>query len=149
MALVHKCLRALGLRVVDDGWQRLVVDVDQLGRVFGEVEALGDHQRDRITDEAHLVFGQRWAGRLGTVRPDRSVPLLLDVRVEVGSGEHPAHPGQRERRGHLDAPDGGAGEGTAHKGRVQHSGKRDVVDEGAMPGEQSDVLDPVDTRVPT
>ena len=56
--------------VVDDGRQRLVVDVDELGRVLGEVERLGDDERDGVADETHLVVGERRARRL-RARPDR------------------------------------------------------------------------------
>ena len=45
------------------------MDVDQLGCAFGEVEAFGHHQRDGVTDEAHLVIGQRWRGVSGLAGP--------------------------------------------------------------------------------
>jgi len=70
---------------------RLVVDVDQIGRVLRDVTALGHDQRDRVADEPHLVLGKRWARRLGSVRTDGRVPLLLRVRVEVGRSEHVVH----------------------------------------------------------
>ena len=77
VALVHERVGVLGRRVVDDRRERLVVDVDQLGRVLGEVAALGDHERDRVADEADLALGQRRARRLRAPRADRRVPLLL------------------------------------------------------------------------
>ena len=80
MGLVHELRRRLGSAVVDDGRQRLVVDLDELGRVLGEVAVVGDDQRDRVADEAHLVLGQRRTRRLRTPRPDRRVPLLLRRR---------------------------------------------------------------------
>ena len=45
--------------VGEDRGTRLVVDLHELGRVFREVAALGDDQRDRIADEAHVVDRQR------------------------------------------------------------------------------------------
>ena len=83
MALVDERVVALRRDVVDDRLQRLVVDVDQLGRVLGEVAALGDDQRDRVADEAHLVVGQRRARASRAVPADRGVPLLLGM---PGSG---------------------------------------------------------------
>ena len=40
------------------GDQRLVVDLDELAGVLGDVAALGDHERDRVADEAHVVAGE-------------------------------------------------------------------------------------------
>ncbi len=146
VGLVDVGLVALGRHVVDDRLERLVVDVDHLGGVLREVEALGDDERDRVTDEAHLVVRQWRTWGLRSVATDRRVPLLLDVRVQVGGGEHRAHAGHGPRRGRIDAPDAGAGERTAHERRVQHPGQRDVVDVGAVAGEEPGVFDPGDTR---
>ena len=48
--------------VVDDGRERVVVDVDQLGRVLGQVAVVGHDQHHRVAHEAHLVVGQRAGG---------------------------------------------------------------------------------------
>ena len=39
--------------------QRLVVDLDELGRVARELARLGDDDRDRVADEAHAADGER------------------------------------------------------------------------------------------
>ena len=105
VVLVHERVGVLGRRVVDDRGERLVVDVDELGRVLGEVPALGDHERDRVADEAHLALGERRARRLRAPRADRRVPLLLHLRVEVGGGEHEVHARRAQRRGRVDPAD--------------------------------------------
>ena len=133
---------------VGDGGQRLVVDVDQLDGVLGDVAALGDDERDRVADELHLALGQRRARGVGDVLARDGVPGLLDVRVEVLGDEHRVHTGQRERRRRVDAVDPGPGERAAHEAGVQHAGPRDVVDERAMAGEQAGVLDPRDRGCP-
>ena len=43
---------------VDDGDERLVVDLDELAGVLGEVAVLGDDERDGVADEAHVVAGE-------------------------------------------------------------------------------------------
>ena len=140
--LVHDGTSAVpGLGEVGDGGQRLVVDVDQLDGVLGDVPALGDDERDRVADELHLALGQRRAGRVRHVLAHDRVPGLLDVGVEVGGREHRVHAGQRQRRRGVDAVDRRAGERAAHEAGVQHAGPRDVVDEGAVAGEQPGVLD--------
>ena len=118
--LVHQCVRLLRRGVVDDRGQGVVVDLDQIDGVFGEVAALGDHQGHRVADEAHLALGQRGPRGLGALRSDRRVPLLLHVGVEVGRGENGAHPGQRQGRRGVDAADSGPGKGAADEAGVQH-----------------------------
>ena len=44
--------------VGDDRFEHLDVLVDELERVLGDVAVLGDDQRDRIADVAHLVGRQ-------------------------------------------------------------------------------------------
>jgi hypothetical protein len=43
---------------IGHGGERVVVDVDQLQRVLGEIPALGDHHRDRLAHVPHHVGGQ-------------------------------------------------------------------------------------------
>ena len=115
VALVHERVGVLGRRVVDDRRQRLVVDVDELGRVLGEIAALGDHERDRVADEADLALGERRARRLRAPRPDRRVPLLLHAGVQVGGGEHEPHARRGERRRRVDPADRGRANGLRTK----------------------------------
>ena len=51
------------LRGRDDRRQRLVVDLDQLGRVHRLVHGLGDHEGDVVADPAHAVARQRAVAR--------------------------------------------------------------------------------------
>src|SRR4029077_7775047 len=69
--LVDEHRRVFGVGVVDDGGQGLEVDVDEVGRVLGERAARGDHEGDRVSDEADLVLGQGRARRLPALRPAR------------------------------------------------------------------------------
>ena len=70
-------------------------------RPRASARVVGDHERDRVADEAHLVLGERRARRLRAQRPDRRVPLLLDVGVQVGRGEHRS--ARRAARARADA----------------------------------------------
>ena len=42
-------------RRVEHDRQQLVLDLDQVGGVLGDVAGLGDHGRDALADVAHLV----------------------------------------------------------------------------------------------
>ena len=50
-----------GARCLDahDGGQRVVADVDQVGRVLGRVPVGRDHHHDRLADVVHLAASQR------------------------------------------------------------------------------------------
>ena len=63
---------------VDDRGQQLVLDVDQLERVAGRVAVVGDHERDLLALEAHLVGGQHGL-RVVRERRHPGQPLRLEV----------------------------------------------------------------------
>ena len=52
-----------------DRRQVLVVDLDQLAGVLGQVAALGDHHRHRVADQAHLVRASRLYSAAGPPPP--------------------------------------------------------------------------------
>ena len=47
-----------GVAGVEDHRQRLDVERDQIGGVFGEILILGEDRRDRLADIAHGVMGK-------------------------------------------------------------------------------------------
>ncbi len=51
-----------GLLRIDDGWQRLVVDVDQIERVLRLIAVLGDDDGDAVADVADDVGGDGLVG---------------------------------------------------------------------------------------
>ena len=55
----HRRVGALRLPRVDERLERLVVDLDELGGVAGELSRLGDDRDDRLADVAHLADGER------------------------------------------------------------------------------------------
>ncbi len=148
---VHRDVGGLGLGVVDDGGQRLVVHDDQLGRVLSEIAARRDDEGHRVADEADLVVCERRPRDFGNVRTERRVPLLPDVGVQVGTEEHRMHPRHRECLARLDRLDAGSGDGAAHETGVQHPRARHVIDERPAARQQARILHPADagTRVAT
>jgi len=65
----------------------------------------------------------------------------VDLRVDVGGGQHRPHPWQSQGHRRVDALDARPGERAAHETGMQHARADDVVDERAMAGEQAGVLD--------
>jgi len=55
----HRHVSALRLAGVDDGVERLVLDLDELRRVTRELAGLRDDRDDRLTDVAHLAERER------------------------------------------------------------------------------------------
>ena len=74
----------------DEGGQRLVFDVDELGRVFRRIDGLGDDERDSLADEAHGAARQM---RLRRDEARRAVLALArharDLQAERGHRRHP------------------------------------------------------------
>ena len=69
---------------IDDGRQRLEIDGDQLGRVFREIAAVGEDDRDRFADMTHLVVGQQRLLRIEEVVLDLRGPFPRQRQLGVG-----------------------------------------------------------------
>ncbi len=134
----------LGVGNSHDRRQRVVVHVDQLQGILGDVTALGHHDRHQITDEAHPVGGHGQvpgAAEVGELWHDLDGQRhRLDVRARQDGG----HPPKPCGVGDVYPVDPGVGERTAEKGRVEHPGEADVVDVPAAAGEDAPVLHPGD-----
>jgi hypothetical protein len=124
-----------GLVRVDHRRERVVVDVDQLQGVAGDVGVLGDHRRDLLALEHHLVEGQ---DRLGVARQGRHPRQAVGVQVAAGDDRDHARVGGG-RLG-VDGGDAGVGERGAQQRHVQHAGQGDVVDVVAAAAQEAVVL---------
>ena len=108
---------------VDDGWERVVLDVDELERVPRDVRALGHHAGDLLALEPHLVGGEhglRVTRQCG--HPGES------VRGERLAGHDSDDAGERLGGRCVDVHDAGVRELAAQEREVQHPGEGDVLD---------------------
>ena len=117
------------------------VDVDHRGGVDGLRAGLGDHDRDRLADEAHLALGQDGAAHLlrGVHgRPGGAERLELQVGrgVDADDARHP-----RRLLG-LDLVDRAVGRRGAHEDGVQRTRLPQVVRVRPCPAQERRVLDP-------
>ena len=84
---------------VDDGRQRLVVDLDQLGRLARRLDAVGDDEGHRIADMAHAAIGQRRPRRHDQRLHRRQAGQGTEsVGREIGRGGDEMHAGERRGR---------------------------------------------------
>ena len=135
--------RALGQRLprVDDQRQRLVLDVDRLARVLGDVRVVRDDAGDLLALEPHLVGGQH---RLGVVGQGGH-PGQVAGRHHL-AGEHQVHAGDLPRPAGVDRLDPGVRQRAAQDLHVQHAGQHDVVGVVALAPDEAVVLDPLAAR---
>ncbi len=139
--LVHerRALLARRERVEHDG-QLLVVDLDQVAGVLGDVAVLGDHGRDGLAVVAHLLDRDHVLDdRAGAERRQRR-----RVLGDVLAGDDANDAGQRLGRRRVDRDDLRVRVRAAHDRRVRHAGQLDVVEVAALAAQEARVLDAVD-----
>ena len=129
---------------VDDRGQRLVLDVDRLAPVLGDVRVVGDDDAHLLALEAHLVGGQHRLGVVGQRRHPREVALGHHL-----AGEHQPDAGDLPGLRRVDGLDAGVRQRAAQDLHVQHAGQVDVVDVVAAAAHEPGVLDPAAARAQT
>jgi hypothetical protein len=120
---------------VDDGRQRVVLDVDERERVVGRVLVGRDHERDLLALEADLVAGEHGLRVVG----DRRHPRQAE-RLEVLGGDDGRDVGVRERRRGVDRDDLRVRVRAAQHLPVEHPRQLDVVQVGALAADEAGVL---------
>ena len=131
---------------VDDGGQRLVVNLDQLQRVLGLVAVLRHHHGHSVAYVAHH------AGCNGGIRDGFQVGVGdgpgAGYRVEhafnVCARVHGQHAGCAFGRVGVYAADASMSMRAAQDGGVYHAGELDVVGVRGLAGDQARVLAPPD-----
>ena len=127
-----------------DGGQRLDLDLDRFGRILRLRRRFGDHHRERIADEAHLVGRQRGALRLlhlGAVAVlERHDAFERAIGRKVMAGVDREHAGHALRGAHVDPPDDAVGVAAAHEHRIGLAGQVDIVGVPSLALHQDRVL---------
>ena len=128
---------ACGHLRVDHRRQRLVVDRDELGAVFGD----GPRRRH---DGGHPLAGV--PGRVDGEGPPlhgrdvQVLPQRIGVLGQLRAGQHGHHAVQFQRLRRIDAGDAGVRIGAGDQADVQRAGRRDVGDEPAAAGDEPAIL---------
>ncbi len=125
-----------GLRI-DDHRQVLVLDLDQITRVLGNIAALGDDRRHRLADVPHAIHGDAVLHHRRTRELRRRTGDLL--RLLAGHDEN--HTGERFRFRGIDALDARVCPVAAQHRRMRHPGHDNIVDVLPVTGKQARVLD--------
>ena len=138
---VHQMLGARGHLGRDHDRQRLVLDLHELGRVFGQVPVFRDHECDRLARVAHDLRCEaalRAAVRqVGMRDQEREVHI---PKREIGGRVDGDHAGHRARGGGIDRCDSRMRIRRAHETALQRV-FADIVGEAAMTAEQTVILD--------
>ena len=125
---------------IDDRRERLVVDLDQLGRVLGDVARARDDDRDRLADVAHAVDGQHAPDAGLRLRPggDRRGERREIEQILAGDDERDTLEGACSRG--VDSDDPGMGIRAAVEGDMERAGRLDVVEVRSPAREEARVL---------
>ena len=137
-----------GLRGRGHRRQRLVVDLDEVGRVLGLGAGLGDDERDRVAHVPHAVAGETPMGAGEHRRAVRALALERHGHraeaVDVGAGEDGEDAGRAPRRRRVDRAEPRVRVQRAHDHGVRLEGDVDVVEVATASLQEPDVLDPLD-----
>ena len=132
----------------DDGRQRLVVDLDQLGGIDRLIVGLGNHEGDVVADHAHAILDQRRIARpiaraaVAALEAAGHRQVAEAGGLVVGAGQHREHAGRGLRLRGVDRADARMGMRRAQHIAERHAGKRHVGDIAAAALEQPRVLEP-------
>ncbi len=135
---------------VGDHRQLLDIDLDQADGILGDAGGLGEHERDRLADIAHLGLGDDWLAVLLEIRQRLqphghawdAIAHILDH--DVLRRDHGMHARQRACRRGVDGADAAMGDRAAQDGRVQGILAREVVDILAAAAQEAKILAPFD-----
>ena len=113
---------------VEHVWKRLVLDLDELGRVTRQLASAGNHGGDRIADVTHTADCE---GVVLDVRAGRCRELEERIREDrdLVSRERPVHTVELERLRHVDGLDARMCIRRAHEVDETHLVSLDVVEE--------------------
>ncbi len=118
---------------VEDGRQRLVLDLHERQRLLGHVGVLGGDGDDALADVAHTVASEQ-----------RHVAQAdADERArQVGAGEDGMDAGHAARGAHVEVDDARVRVGAAQALRPELSGAHHVGGKARLPGDFRLALDP-------
>jgi hypothetical protein len=141
-------VRVEGPAPIHDGRERLVVDTDQHGGIFGDRAAFGDHHGDGHADMTDLVDRERVVVERLFHQADRRHVRhhLLPGIAEIAGGEHGNHAGNRARRAHVDGLNARMRLRRAHEGGVQDAGWLEIGNVAAAPADELGVFETADLR---
>ena len=123
------------LQRVDHHRQRLVIDLDRVGAVGGDIALGGDH-RAHLLRLVHHFVGRQHHLRVGR---DGRHPVQL-VFLERGAVDHRKDAGDLQRLRGIDLLDPRVRVRAAHDVHVQHPGQLDVVDVVALAADEARVF---------
>ena len=116
---------------VGDRVDRLVFDLDELGRVARELARLGDDGDDRLADVAHLADRERVVLQV-RARHRRDLEERIGQRRDLLAGQRPVDARRRLRLRDVDRGDVRVRVRRAHEVDEAHAVPLDVVDEDAL-----------------
>ena len=122
-----------GIRGGGDRGKRLVIDLDQLGRVARQVMGPGDDESDIVADQPHPVLAERQVRRgehrraVGLVARHRAGDAAEPGRLDIGMGIDREHAGGGRGGGGVDRADPGMGVRRAQHVAIGLAGAVEVV----------------------
>ena len=126
------------------GRLRIVLRVDLLAGVGGDVAVFGDDDRHGLADVADDVARQERSGRPAGRRRDADRRLGIDRAIHIARGDHTQHARDRGRAHRVEAPQPRMRMRRAQHAREDQARRRQVVHETPCALDERGVLAPPD-----
>ena len=132
----HRRVGRHRLHRIDQNRQFLIVDVDQIGAVGGDIAVGRNDEGDFLVLVEDAILRE-----YGLNVPGKRRHVMKAERLQVGGGQNRQHAGKRLGPRSVDRLDLGMAVGRTGKVAVDHPGQFEIVDIVALALNEPDVLD--------
>src|SRR5215469_10897041 len=137
-----------GLFHINNGWQRLIIDFNQITRVACCIAVLRNHEGDGITVESYFALGQ-WTTNthaFGDFPQGHGNSNVTHYTLDICGGVNSHNAGMFTGSVSVYTSDVCMPIRAAQYSHVEHAGEFDIINVGGLTGDQAGIFTPFNRR---